>query len=80
MKKRNYASVRSRLADVISHELLRKDGHWSDVKAKVRPVLERRGMTVYDEVYQLADAMAAAVLDSEDVRVTAVRKKHEVAC
>ena len=75
MKKRNYSTVRSRLADAISHELLREDGHWPDVKRKVRPVLEQRGMTRYDEVYQLADAMAAAVLDSDDVRVAAVRRK-----
>lgn len=75
MKKRNYVSVRSRLADAINHELLREDGHWPGVKAKVRPILERRGTTRYDEVYQLADAMAAAVLDSDDVRVIAVRKK-----
>jgi len=77
--RRNYAQVRSRLADAISHELLREDGPWPGIKSKVRPLLHRQGMTRYDEIYQLADAMAAAVLDSDDVRVTAVRKKHKMA-
>jgi hypothetical protein len=47
------------LADAISRELLREDGHWPEVKAKVRPLLHGQGVTRYDELYQLADAAAA---------------------
>jgi len=74
MSKRNYSVVRERITDAICHELLRKDGHWPDVKAKVRELLGD-DVCRLDELHQLADAASAAVLDCELVRVTEVRRK-----
>ncbi len=71
--KRNYSVVRMRLADAIVHEFVREEGAWPAVKEKVRGLL---GSDVrrLDELYQLADVAAAAVLDCELIRVVAVRK------
>ena len=77
MKKRNYATLRSRLADAIGHELLREDGHWPAVKAKVRGTLTG-GLRPISDLYQLADVAAAAVLDCDQVSVSAVRKRVKV--
>ncbi len=72
MKRKNYAKVRELVATAIRRELRRSDGHWPDVKATVRSKLSDYPG---GELSQLADAVAAAVLDSELVRVTEVRKK-----
>ncbi len=64
--RRNYAKAREIIALAISRELLRENGHWPTVKAKVRGLAS-------DELYRLADAAAAAVLDCERVRVTVRR-------
>ena len=65
--RRNYAKARQTMAVAISRELLREDGHWPAVKAKVRGLAS-------DELYQFADVAAAAILDSELIRVTVVRR------
>lgn len=73
--KRNYSKIRMRLADAIVHELARDEGAWPSVKAKVRGLLGN-DVRHLEELYQLADAASAAVLDCELVRVTEVRRKR----
>ena len=73
--RRNYATIRGIMAHAIGHELMRKDGHWPEVKARVRELLGS-DCRCLDELYQLADAAAAAVLDSELVRVMEIRRKR----
>ena len=70
--RRNYAKVREIMAFAIGRELMRADGHWPDVKAKVRGLLGAECRRL-DELYQLADVAAAAILDCERVRVSARR-------
>ena len=70
--RRNYARVREIMALAIGHELIQKDGHWPAVKAKVRDLLGSDCRRL-DELYQLADVAAAAVLDCERVRVSVRR-------
>jgi hypothetical protein len=71
--KRNYSTIRERMADAIVHELSREEGHWPAVKKKVRELL---GSDVrhLQELYQLADACAASVLDCELLAITAKRR------
>jgi len=73
MKKRNYSTIRERMAHAIALELVRKDGHWPAVKERVRGLLGN-DVRHLDELYQLADVAAAAVLDCELIRVVAVRR------
>jgi len=70
--RRNYSTVRERMAQAIAHELSQKDGHWPTVKDKVRDLLGT-DIRCVGELYQLADAAAAAVLDCGRVRVIAAR-------
>ena len=70
--RRNYAKVREIMAFAIGRELMRTDGHWPDVKAKVRGLLGSDCRRL-DGLYQLADVAAAAVLDCERVRVSVRR-------
>ena len=65
---RNYAKLREIMAHAICRELQRKEGHWPDAKAKARKLLAN------DDLTQLSDTAAAAVLDSILIRVSAVRK------
>jgi hypothetical protein len=65
---RNYAKLRAIMSRAIRHELERKEGHWPDAKAKARRLLAN------DDLAQLSDTAAAAVLDSILIRVSAVRK------
>lgn len=71
--RRNYASVRSRLAAAVARELLREEGAWPEIKSKVRATLHSQGPTPFNDLYRLADVAAYAILESEEIRVTAVR-------
>jgi hypothetical protein len=65
--------IRDRMAHAITLELLRKDGHQPAVKEKIRGLLGDNVQHL-EELYQLADLAAAAVLDCELIRFTAVRR------
>lgn len=69
MSRRNYASIREKIAYAIARELERSDGHWPDLKKKLRSMLPT------SEIKSLSDAMAAAVLASDLIQVTEVRKR-----
>lgn len=72
--RRNYAKMREIMALAIKRELLRQEGHWPAVKAKIREMLGPDHPRL-DELYQLADVAAAAVLDCEGIHVSA-RRSH----
>ena len=71
--KRNYITVHSRLARAIGFELLQKEGKWPAVKEKVRNLLGPDCSSL-SELYQLCDVAATAILNCDEVRVTAVRR------
>ena len=61
--KRNYSTTRVRLATAVLDELQRADGHYPAIKARVH--LHFSG----DELRQLADVAAAAILDTSTIEV-----------